>query len=345
MIITDPKQSDNPIIFANDAFLKMTGYTRDEVNGRNCRFLQGPDTSREDVARIREAIEQCTDIGIDLLNYRKDGTTFWNALYISPVSNEAGELQYFFASQLDVTDRKKYELRIIEEKDRFEKAVADRTADLREANDQLKSALAVKDELLHEVDHRVKNNMQIIASLIAMQMRTIEDENIKASLQTTLGRVEAMSTVHRRFYQSGDVTHFDIAAFVHDLASDLVVATGRPDIRLETDLEPVQVPAEKAAPLALMVNELATNSIKHGLSHAKGGVLSVTTQHQDGRCRITVADDGPGMTTGAKTAPTYGKRLVERLGKQLQAELTWTETNPGLRVEISVPIAQRLRGQ
>lgn len=130
MIITDPRQTDNPIIFANDAFLKMTGYSRDEVMGQNCRFLQGPDTNRDNVARIRDAVEQLTDIGIDLLNYRKDGTTFWNALYISPVSNEAGELQYFFASQLDVSDRKKYELRIIEEKDRFEKAVADRTADL-----------------------------------------------------------------------------------------------------------------------------------------------------------------------------------------------------------------------
>ncbi|MEE7456057.1 histidine kinase [Methylorubrum populi] len=345
MIITNPKDDDNPIIFANDAFLKMTGYTREEVNGRNCRFLQGPDTNSDDVTRIREAVEQRTDIGIDLLNYRKDNTTFWNALYISPVSNEAGELQYFFASQLDVTDRKKYELRIIEEKDRFEKAVADRTADLLEANDSLKTALAVKDELLHEVDHRVKNNMQIISSLIGMQLRTIDDENIKASLQTTLGRVEAMSTVHRRFYQSGDVTHFDIAAFVNDLASDLVVATGRPDIRLEADLEPVQVPAEKAAPLALMVNELATNAIKHGLSHAKGGVLTVTTRLQGERCRITVADDGPGMTVGTTSTPTYGKRLVERLGKQLQAELTWTDTAPGLRVEIIVPIAQRMRGQ
>ncbi|MDV2987648.1 UNVERIFIED_CONTAM: PAS domain-containing protein [Methylobacteriaceae bacterium AG10] len=345
MIITNPKEDDNPIIFANDAFLKMTGYTREEVNGQNCRFLQGPETNRDDVTRIRDAIEQRTDIGIDLLNYRKDGTTFWNALYISPVSNEAGELQYFFASQLDVTDRKKYELRIIEEKDRFEKAVADRTADLIKANNSLKTALAVKDELLHEVDHRVKNNMQIISSLIGMQLRTIDDQNIKASLQTTLGRVEAMSTVHRRFYQSGDVTHFDIAAFVHDLASDLVVATGRPDIRLETDLEPVQVPAEKAAPLALMVNELATNAIKHGLSHTKGGVLSVTTRLEGERCRITVADDGPGMTAGTTSTPTYGKRLVERLAKQLQAELIWTDAAPGLRVEISVPVAQRLRGQ
>ena len=345
MIITDPKQQDNPIIFANDAFLKMTGYAREEIQGKNCRFLQGPETDRNDVTRIREAIENRTDIGVDLLNYRKDGTKFWNALYISPVSNEAGELQYFFASQLDVTDRKQYELRIVEEKDRFEKAVSDRTADLREANDQLKSALSIKDELLHEVDHRVKNNMQIISSLISMQLRTIDDDKIKASLQTTLGRVEAMSTVHRRFYQSGDVTHFDIAAFVRDLASDLVVATGRPDIRLDIDLEPVQVPAEKAAPLALMVNELATNAIKHGLSSERGGVLSVTTRHQGDRCRITVADDGPGMIEGTATSLTYGKRLVERLGKQLQAELRWLDAEPGLQVEITVPIAQRLRGQ
>jgi len=345
MIITDPGQPDNPIIFANDAFLQMSGYTREEINGRNCRFLQGPDTDCSDVARIRDAIKNRTDIGVDLLNYRKDGSTFWNALYISPVSNEAGELQYFFASQLDVTDRKKYELRIIEEKNTFEKAVSDRTADLLETNHQLKSALAIKDALLHEVDHRVKNNMQIISSLIAMQLRTIDDQNIKSSLRATLGRVEAMSTVHRRFYQSGDVTHFDIAAFVHDLASDLVTATGRLDVRLETDLEPVQVPAEKAAPLALMVNELTTNAIKHGLSSDSGGILLVTTRRQDDRCYVTVADNGPGMIEGGSKPPTYGKSLVERLGKQLQAELQWLDAKPGLRVEISVPIGQRLRGQ
>ncbi|KST56847.1 histidine kinase [Methylobacterium sp. GXS13] len=104
MIVTDPRQYDNPIVFANDAFLKLTGYTRLEVTGRNCRFLQGPETDAADVDRLRTAIRQETDIRIDLVNYRKDGSVFKNALYVGPVRDDAGAVVYFFASQIDVTE-------------------------------------------------------------------------------------------------------------------------------------------------------------------------------------------------------------------------------------------------
>jgi PAS domain S-box-containing protein len=103
MLITDPHGPDNPIIFANAAFTKLTGYTRDEVLGQNCRFLQGPETDRADVAKIRDAIEHRVAIEVDLLNYKKNGERFWNRLLISPVFDEDGRLTYFFASQFDVT--------------------------------------------------------------------------------------------------------------------------------------------------------------------------------------------------------------------------------------------------
>ena len=106
MIVTDPNQSDNPIAFANQAFLRMTGYDRAEIVGRNCRFLQGPDTDRETVAEVRRAVEARQEIATDILNYRKDGSTFWNALFISPVLDAAGNVIYFFASQLDVSRRR-----------------------------------------------------------------------------------------------------------------------------------------------------------------------------------------------------------------------------------------------
>ena len=98
MIITNPRQHDNPIVFVNEAFLRLSGYERHEIMGQNCRFLQGPDTDRGAVTQVREAVENNRDIAIDLLNYRKDGTPFWNALYLSPVINEAGETVFFFAS-------------------------------------------------------------------------------------------------------------------------------------------------------------------------------------------------------------------------------------------------------
>ncbi|RYG95744.1 MAG: PAS domain-containing protein, partial [Alphaproteobacteria bacterium] len=93
MIITDPRQHDNPIVFVNEAFLHLTGYTREETLGRNCRFLQGPGTNTEGVARVRRAITERKSIEIDLLNCKKDGSLFWNRLLDSPVFN-AGELTY-----------------------------------------------------------------------------------------------------------------------------------------------------------------------------------------------------------------------------------------------------------
>jgi PAS domain S-box-containing protein len=109
MIVTDPNQPDNPIIFANQAFQKMTGYSADEVIGRNCRFMQGAGTDRESVNTIRQAISGRTDVAMEVLNYRKDGRPFWNALFVSPVFGPDGQLLYFFGSQLDVTRRREAE--------------------------------------------------------------------------------------------------------------------------------------------------------------------------------------------------------------------------------------------
>ncbi|WP_407313667.1 histidine kinase famiy protein [Pseudomonas sp. nanlin1] len=106
MSVTDPNQPDNPIIFVNGAFLALTGYSREELYGRNCRMLQGIDTDQHTVTEVRKAVAQRRDISVEMLNYRKDGSSFWNALFISPVYNEAGELIYFFASQLDVSRRR-----------------------------------------------------------------------------------------------------------------------------------------------------------------------------------------------------------------------------------------------
>lgn len=114
MIVTDPRQPDNPIIFANRAFLQMTGYALDEIVGANCRFLQGPDTDQETVSSVREAIASRKDIAVEILNYRKNGAAFWNALFVSPVYNRDGELVYFFGSQLDVSRRRDAETALVQ---------------------------------------------------------------------------------------------------------------------------------------------------------------------------------------------------------------------------------------
>ena len=141
MLITDPRQPDNPIVFVNDAFIRLTGYGRDEILGRNCRFLQGVETNEVDVARVREAIERRVPIELDLRNYRKDGTLFWNRLLVSPVFDGDGELTYFFASQFDVTLEKERLVRLQRDRDALEAEAAQRSQDLRQSEERLRFTL------------------------------------------------------------------------------------------------------------------------------------------------------------------------------------------------------------
>ncbi|KAM1309678.1 hypothetical protein ACFX13_006499 [Malus domestica] len=100
-VITDPRLPDNPIIFASDSFLELTEYSREEILGRNCRFLQGPETDPETVKKIRDAINNQTEVTVQLINYSKSGKKFWNVFHLQPMRDQKGEVQYFIGVQLD----------------------------------------------------------------------------------------------------------------------------------------------------------------------------------------------------------------------------------------------------
>uniref|UniRef100_A0A0D3ALA5 non-specific serine/threonine protein kinase n=1 Tax=Brassica oleracea var. oleracea TaxID=109376 RepID=A0A0D3ALA5_BRAOL len=103
-VISDPRLPDNPIIFASDSFLELTEYTREEILGRNCRFLQGPETDQATVQKIRDAIRDQREITVQLINYTKSGKKFWNLFHLQPMRDQKGELQYFIGVQLDGSD-------------------------------------------------------------------------------------------------------------------------------------------------------------------------------------------------------------------------------------------------
>ncbi|MFC7541713.1 PAS domain-containing protein [Siccirubricoccus deserti] len=145
MTVTDPGQPNNPIIFANRSFLTMTGYPPSQVLGRNCRFLQGPATDAATVAALRQAVQERRSIATELLNYRRDGSPFWNALFISPVLDAQGSARWMLGSQLDVTQRREVEAEL-------------RQAQTLEALGQLASGIA----------HDFNNLLMVIAGSLDM---------------------------------------------------------------------------------------------------------------------------------------------------------------------------------
>ncbi|MDP8945656.1 MAG: PAS domain S-box protein, partial [Actinomycetota bacterium] len=119
IVITDPKLPDNPIVYVNPAFEKISGYAADEVRGHNCRFLQADDRDQSSLDELREALTEERECKVVLRNYRKDGTPFWNELYVSPVHDEEGRLTNFVGVQNDITERRGIEEILRESEERF----------------------------------------------------------------------------------------------------------------------------------------------------------------------------------------------------------------------------------
>ncbi len=151
MCLSDPHQPDGPIVFCNQAFEELTGYGQDEILGRNCRFLQGEDTDPATIAEIRRGIAAGEDVQQEILNYRKDGSSFWNALFISPVIDTQGSLTYHFASQLNVTRRHEAEA-VLQQSQRMETLGGMASSLAHEFNNLMTIVLASIERAAEELD-------------------------------------------------------------------------------------------------------------------------------------------------------------------------------------------------
>ena len=223
MIVTDPNREDNPIIFANRAFLEMTGYTIDEILGRNCRFLQGPDTEDVVIDTLRDSIAQRVDIATEILNYRKDGSSFWNALFISPIFNERGDLIYFFASQLDVSRR-------------------------RDAEDALRQAQKMEalGQLTGGIAHDFNNLLQVMGGYLGLMANEVDKPNtdlarIRRSVGHAQTAVDRASTLTKQLlaFARKQKLHGRVLNLNH-LVDDLVPVIERTfgaEVVVELDLE------------------------------------------------------------------------------------------------------------
>lgn len=339
MVFVDAKKIDLPIMYANDAFCRLTGYDISEIVGRNCRFLQGPDTDVNAIVAIRQSIESQTPIGIDVLNYRKDGSTFWNAVYISPVFNEAGELLYYFSSQFDATERLKIAQSVAARKVELEAEVGSRTAEMRTMMRALEKTVEEKTLLVHEIDHRVKNNLQTISTLISLQLRSLTDPEVRAALQVLQQRVDALGAVQRRLANTGTVGTFDLAQLVHDLAPDISTGYARGDISIVFDVEAAALPSALATPVSLILNELMTNAFRHAWADDQSGQLKISTHVVNREAVLAVQDDGQGMPPDGQLGRISGLKLVEALVRQVRGTIRRPASAAGTHIRIGIPLS------
>ena len=278
--LSDPSKDGFPIVFANRAFRTLTGYDEDEILGRNCRFLQGAGTDQDSVRQIREALAKEEVVVVELLNYRKDGSAFWNALHLGPIYNDEGRLVYFFGSQWDVSDVK-----------------------AARAEEHHARAMA------RELSHRMKNMFAVIAGIINVtgRVRGIQEEAAEIN-----ARIQALGRAY-------DTTLDDASSGVIDIGeairSVMAPYDHRQGGRLELTGGPAGMPFGTVSIVGLVLHELAANATRHGAWSVDGGKVTLDWKLDPLQGILSIVwdeRDGPAIKPDAIEAGS-GSAIVDRL--------------------------------
>jgi PAS domain S-box-containing protein len=209
------------------------------------------------------------------------------------------------------------------------------------AEQQLKASLREKEALLKEIHHRVKNNLQIISSLLSLQSDHITNENAMEALRDSQNRVRSMAMIHEQLYSSGDLAKIDFSQYIKDLAAQLfrTYSVQARSIEVALDVEPVILEIDRAIPCGMIINELVTNCLKHGFTGRTQGIITVTLHREEaGMIRFSVGDDGVGISpeVDIMNAPSLGLKLVRTLTDQLRGQMA-VRREGGTRFEVTFP--------
>jgi two-component sensor histidine kinase len=202
----------------------------------------------------------------------------------------------------------------------------------------MERSMGKKMVLRRELRHRVRGNLQTITSLLQIQIRGVEDEAARRSLEESRGRVAAMGLLHERLYRAGAPDRVELAGYLQSLAADVIRTRGAQGrVRASLSLEPMKVAVDDAIACGLIVHELVANAVTHAFPADATGTVSLELRQTDGRTVLRVADDGEGMRgAGPEAASSLGLQIVEALVGQLEGDLE-VRTVGGTRVTIHFP--------
>jgi PAS domain S-box-containing protein len=281
------------VIYASPRCIEIYGYSSEEMTARPLRWLESIHPEDKGAVERRVADEVCkgTRAVFEYRILRKDGVVRWVRSASNPILRADGKLQRVYGTVTDITE--------------FE---------------SLRSSLNEKEVLLKEIHHRVKNNLQIVISLMRLESRAFSEERVRAALKDLETRIRAMALVHEHLYHSSDLAKIGFKNYLKGLCEELF-RTYRADsgrIKLEIDAEAVALDIERAIPCGLIINELLTNAIKYAFPGNRKGVLRVAIHNTaDDAVEIVISDDGIGLpeTLDIRSAKTLGLQLVTTLAE------------------------------
>jgi PAS domain S-box-containing protein len=319
------KDLDGYILSWNKGAERLYGYTSKETIGKHVSMLTPPDRPDEIPAimnRLRrgELIDHYETVRV-----KKDGTRFNISLSVSPMKDASGKIFAASAISRDITPRKKEE----EETTRLMK--------------ELTESLAQKNVLLQEVYHRVKNNLQVVSSLLELRARYVNENPSKAkeAFADSISRIRAMALVHEKLYKSESLHNVDFLGYLRALAQQLLNSYA-PHGRIQVNVTGYSPPLnlDHAISLGLVFNELITNSLKYAFNSSKKGKIDIGFKVENDIILVELSDDGIGLPEKSTFTnnDTFGFRIVKLLLNQLNSQIFHVETKKGTSFRIEIPV-------
>jgi PAS domain S-box-containing protein len=313
MVFTDAKQADNSIIFANDSFISLVGYQRDEVLGQGFNFVLASATDPEPLAAIKAEFEEGFCRGPEICCRRKDGSTFWAGVFISPVRDESGEIVQHFASFVNLTRHKEEQAR--------------------------------SGTLIDELNDRVRNMLAAVQSIVSQAFR--RDADPASTRDFIASRIAALSRSHA-LLAHGDWGRSGLRDIVDAALKPLTVDGGRSGRYLVTG-DDIRLPPRRALALGIALHELVLNAVIHGaLSNDAGSILvSWTIEPKTTGDRLILVwreKDGPSVASSSEKG--FGSRVIEDgLAHELEATVHLDYSKDGVICTIDMPAPRDGRGE